>query len=265
MTKVANGKSFTFISLFPELIRGYLQDGLLSKAIHNNLIQVEIINLRDFSDNKYKSVDDRAYGGGDGMVVRADILEKSLQSVPDYKLKKVIYLSPQGKTWSSQQAKKWALNSESYILISGRYAGVDQRFISQYVDEEISIGDYVLSGGELAGLVLLESTSRFIPGVLGDESSAQLDSFENQRLEAAQFTKPASWNGLDIPSVLLSGHHLKIREWCEKVSLLITFKKRQDLLDISQLNLEELASFYQKLSPEEVATLGLEDLRFPYG
>jgi tRNA (guanine37-N1)-methyltransferase len=221
------------ISLFPDLIQKYLQDAIIAKAIGKNLLEVTLINLRDFSDNLYKSVDETPFGGGDGMLIRADILEKALLSVQNKNAKQlVIYFTPQGKLLEQPEVKKFAEQSEfdELILICGRYAGIDQRFIEEYVGQEISIGNYVLSGGELAALVLIETVSRFIPGVLGKIESALEDSFKNDLLEAPQYTKPQVWNNRNVPDVLLSGHHQKIAEWKKEMALIVTTEKRPDLL-----------------------------------
>jgi len=222
------------ITLFPEFIKNYLQEALISKAIGLNKLSIEIINLRDFSDNSYKSVDDTIYGGGDGMLIRADILEKALQSVK-LSLKgensRVIYLTPQGQLLEQNKIKSLSENkTQTLILICGRYAGIDQRFIDTYVDQEISIGNYVLSGGELPALVLIEAMIRFIPGVLGNRESAVEDSFKDNLLEAPQYTKPQIWNNQKVPEVLLSGNHQKISEWKKQMAISTTEKKRPDLL-----------------------------------
>jgi tRNA (guanine37-N1)-methyltransferase len=221
------------ISLFPDLINSYLQDAILAKAIGKNLISVELINLRDFSDNAYKSVDEVPFGGGDGMLIRADILEKALQSVNIKKEKQlVIYFTPQGKLLEQSEVRKFAeqVEFDELILICGRYAGIDQRFIDEYVGQEISIGNYVLSGGELPALVLIEAVSRFIPGVLGKIESAFDDSLQENLLEAPQYTKPQIWNNKKVPDVLLSGHHQKIANWKKEMALKVTSEKRPDLL-----------------------------------
>lgn len=222
---------FTILTLFPEMIQSYLGDALISRAIKNNLLSVDVVSLRNYSDDKYKSVDDTIYGGGDGMLLRADILEKAILDIKKSdKCYLTILLSPQGIIWSAEKAKKTSQQTDvHFILICGRYGGVDQRFIDKYVDQEISIGDFVLSGGELAALVLIESTSRFISGVLGDQQSVYEDSFENGLLEAPQYTKPQTWNDLSVPDVLLSGNHKKISEWRKQQSLVVTEKKRPDL------------------------------------
>ena len=230
------------ISLFPDLIISYLQDALISKAIKNNLLNIEVINLRDYSDNNYKSVDDSPFGGGDGMLLRADILEKALQANSVSKdASHVIYFSPQGKLLDSKKVQNFSAvfsknSNKELVLVCGRYAGVDQRFIDKYVDEEISIGDYVLSGGELAALVFIESVSRHIEGVLGNSESAQEDSLKDNLLEAPQYTRPQEWNGLKVPDILLSGNHKKISEWKKEMSLKVTQQKRPDLLNETSKN-----------------------------
>jgi tRNA (guanine37-N1)-methyltransferase len=233
------------ITLFPELIAGYLQDALISKAIKNNLINITIINLRDFSDNNYKSVDGSPFGGGDGMLIRADILEKAfIENSINKNTSHIIYFSPQGQLLDNNKVQNFAAkyspnNSEELVLICGRYAGVDQRFIDLYVHEEISIGNYVLSGGELAALVFVESVSRHIDGVLGNSDSAKEDSLKDNLLEAPQYTRPQEWNGLKVPEVLLSGNHKKIEEWKKQMSLKVTEQKRPDLLNNSSLHTKE--------------------------
>lgn len=221
---------FKVITLFPDLISHYLQDAIIAKAVQLNVLFVELINLRDFSDNPYKSVDDMPYGGGDGMLIRADILEKALLSIKKEK-QTVIYLSPQGKLFNSTQGDNLIQNGEyEIVLICGRYAGIDQRFIDTYVDHEISIGDYVLSGGELPALVVIEAVTRLIPGVLGNRTSAVEDSFKDGLLEAPQYTRPQIWNEQRVPDILLSGNHQKIAEWKQKMALEVTLKKRPELL-----------------------------------
>lgn len=273
---------FVVFTLFPELIQSYLGDALLSKAIQQSRIQVQVIPLRSFAEGRYKSIDDVPYGGGDGMVFKASILESALQSLPEKNKadRRVIYLSPQGQVWNSQLAKDMVkqfsfttpiskkeapTKEKEIVLICGRYGGIDQRFIQKYIDEEISIGDYVLSGGELAALVLIESVSRFVPGVLGHDQSAHRDSFENSTLEAPQFTKPQNWKDQVVPEVLWSGDHKKIDEWRKLVSWLVTLKKRPDLFAANftqdkSISLKKLADFYKGLSAADRKTLQLEDL-----
>lgn len=224
--------NFKIITLFPELIKSYLQDAFIAKAIAMDLLSVELINLRDFSDNAYKSVDDSPFGGGDGMLIRPDILEKALLSVKSEN-QLVVYLTPQGKLLEQnfiQNLAKTDKNGKNIVLICGRYAGIDQRFIDTYVDLELSIGNYVLSGGELPSLVLIEAVARFIPGVLGKLESAHEDSFKDSLLEAPQYTRPQIWKNQKVPEVLLSGNHQKISEWKKEMALQVTLKKRPELI-----------------------------------
>lgn len=259
--------SFSYLTLFPDLIRHYLSDALLHKAHGKGLLEFNVVNLRDFSKNKYKSVDDTAYGGSDGMVIEMQPLMDGLKLIKDQlpsgQKTQVIYLSPQGQRCDHQKICELA-KYDHLIFISGRYAGIDQRFISEFVDQELSIGDYVLSGGELPSLVLTESISRQIPGVLGDQKSAEQDSFSEDLkglLEAPQFTKPQVLNDVAVPEVLTSGHHQKISEWKKYVSVLVTLKKRPDLLlNNSEINWLMVSEYYKTISDLDKKTLNIENL-----
>lgn len=227
---------FSIISIFPEMIKQALSCGVLSRGIKNNKLQVQAINLRDFTEDKYQSVDDKVYGGVDGMLLKPQPIAKALQSLgvknkseATLQKTKVIYLSPQGPLWTNSKAKDWAKQGQDLILICGRYAGLDQRIIDLYVDEEVSIGDYILSGGELAALVLVDSISRFIPGVLGHQDSANQDSLNNYLLEAPQFTRPVIFESLKVPEVLTSGNHQEIKKYNTDCSISGTKTKRPDL------------------------------------
>lgn len=225
------------LTLFPELIEAYFQSGLMKKAKDQGLIQVETIPLRNYAEGNYKSVDDKVYGGGDGQLIQYGPLKKAkediLSKVEKQQKIKFIYLSPQGQKLNENLIQQ--LQQEDHlVLIAGRYAGIDQRFVQLEVDLEISIGDYVLNGGELPSLVLIEALTRKISGVLGNELSSQRDTFSQQLnglLEAPQFTKPFDIDGHKVPEVLISGDHQKIADWNRMVSLLVTFKKRKDLID----------------------------------
>jgi tRNA (guanine37-N1)-methyltransferase len=258
--------SFSYITLFPELIRHYLSDALLNKAQINDVLKFNIFNLRDYSQTKYKSVDDTAYGGGDGMVFELEplihCLTEAKAQVSDSKKTQVIYLSPQGQPFSHQKVLELA-KYDHLIFVCGRYAGIDQRFIANYVDQEISVGDYVLSGGELPSLVLTEAISRHIEGVLGDKVSAEKDSFSNQLdglLEAPQFTKPQNLNDMTVPEVLFSGNHQKISEWQKHISVLTTLSKRSDLLNDKIINWLQVSEFYKSVSDLDRKTLQIEAL-----
>jgi tRNA (guanine37-N1)-methyltransferase len=238
--------NINIITLFPEIFEA-LNYGLLGQAIEREDIKINIFNLREHQINKHGQVDDKPYGGGQGMVLMAEPLEKSLNDIPTNLLGRVINLSPQGSLLNHQKAKE--LSSLSNItIISGRYEGIDERFISQYVYEEISIGDFVLSGGEFAALSLIDSLSRFIPGVIGNKQSVDQDSLSQGFLKGPVFTRPENFNSESVPEVLLSGDHKKIQEWKDDQALIRTFKRRPELLKNVKLTkkqkklLEDLAS-----------------------
>ena len=214
-------------TLYPEFYPGFLNKGLYGKALSKNIWDLEIVNIRDFANDKHKTVDDTPYGGGFGMLMRPDVLANSL----DKKIKsteKIIYLSPKGKLFNQNMAKK--LSKEKTInLICGHFEGVDQRLIQSRVIEEISIGDFILSGGEAASFIVLDSILRLIPGIIGNNKSISEESFENNLLEYPQYTKPQIWEKKGIPEVLLSGDHAKIKDWRLSQSEAITRDRRPDL------------------------------------
>ena len=238
--------NINIITLFPEIFKA-LNYGLLGQAIEREDIKINIFNLREHQINKHGQVDDKPYGGGQGMVLMAEPLEKSLNDIPTNVSGRVINLSPQGSLLNHQKAKELSSLS-SITIISGRYEGIDERFISQYVDEEISIGDFVLSGGEFAALSLIDSLSRFIPGVIGNKQSVDQDSLSHGFLKGPVFTRPENFNSESVPEVLLSGDHIKIQEWKDNQALIRTFKRRPELLKSVKLTkkqkklLEDLAS-----------------------
>ncbi len=222
---------FDILTLFPELISSYFEDSLLKRAREKNIISITLHQLRDYALDKHKQVDDSPFGGGDGMLLRVDVLGLAVEKISEIDEVKpyVVYLSPQGEKLNNRIARDFS-KKKRVLLVCGRYEGVDQRFIDLYVDEEISIGDYVLSGGELPAAVFVDTVSRFIPGVVGKEGSVTSDSLENSRLKYPQYTKPRTYKGLDVPEVLLSGNHSKIEKWREEISIKNTRKKRSDLL-----------------------------------
>ncbi len=262
------------ITLFPEMIESAVQHGVLGQALKGDLLSVRAHTPREFASDKHRTVDDRPFGGGDGMIMLPETLEKALQKVK-HKNSRVIYLSPQGDVLTDQKARQLA-SEDHLVLICGRYGGIDQRIINHYVDEELSIGDYVLSGGELGALVVIDALSRFIPGVLGHADSADKDSFSEGLLEHPNFTRPRQYLGEDVPEVLLSGNHKLIADWKEKVSALVTLKKRPDLfqeyLEVQREKyralkkkktaepLKEFLKFWQQLTPGDRKVLGLDEL-----
>ena len=217
---------FSVLTLFPEMF-SVLDESIIGRAKENELIDIKLINIRDFSKDKHKKVDDTPYGGGAGMVLMPNVVYDAYKSINDEKAK-VIYLSPQGKVLN--QSKVQELSKENHIiLLCGHYEGIDQRVIDEIVDEEISIGDYVLTGGELPAMVLIDSISRYVDGVLNKEST-QEESFSNGLLEYPQYTRPEIFLGHEVPEVLKSGHHENINKWRKEKSLEITKVKRPDLI-----------------------------------
>jgi len=229
---------FNILTLFPGLISPFLEEGVLGRSFKKGLLGVDIINIRSFARGKHKVADDRPFGGGSGMVMKPGPIYRALESIDKEKKSSVILLSPQGQKFTQPMAWKLA-DMDQIILICGRYEGVDERIISNHVDMELSIGDYILSGGELGALIVLDAVARLIPGVLGCDSSNKEDSFEGNLLKYPQYTRPNNFMGEDVPEVLLSGDHQKINEWRRKQSLKRTFLKRPDLLEKISLDNED--------------------------
>ncbi len=217
---------FSVLTLFPDMFSP-LKQSIIGKAIEDKKIELNLINIRDFSKDKHKKVDDTPYGGGAGMVMKADVVYDAYEHIKDESAK-VIFLSPQGKTLNQNKVKELA-TEEHIILLCGHYEGIDQRVIDEIVDEEISIGDYVLTGGELPAMVLIDSVSRYVEGVLSKDSIKE-ESFTNNLLEYPQYTRPEIFHGIKVPEVLLSGHHENIKKWREEQSLKNTLQKRPNLL-----------------------------------
>jgi tRNA (guanine37-N1)-methyltransferase len=227
---------FAVVTIMPEMVTSAFQDGLVGQAIKKGLIQLETLNPRKFSEGAHNSVDDRVFGGSDGMLMQAEPLAKAVEELRSkFKKVKVVNLSPRGRVFNDQAAKDFALEFNSdqdsvLVLVASRYAGVDQRFIDLFCDDEISIGDYVLSGGELPACVVIDAIARKVPGVLGNTESADSDSFTDGLLECAQYTRPREWRGQEIPAVLLCGDPKLIEDWRYLDSLIATAKRRPDLL-----------------------------------
>ena len=236
---------FNVLTLFPEMFSA-LDESIIGRGKEKGLIDINLINIRDFSKNKHKKVDDTPYGGGAGMVMEPTVVYDAYCSVKEPNAK-VIYMSPQGKTLNQQMVQDLA-KEENIILLCGHYEGIDQRVIDEIVDEEISIGDYVLTGGELPAMVLIDCVSRYVEGVL-KEDSIQEESFTNGLLEYPQYTRPEIFLGKRVPEVLLSGHHENIKEWRKNQSIINTFLKRPDLLREIELSDKEqkMLSEYKNL------------------
>ena len=217
---------FDVLTLFPEMFE-ILNQSIIGKAIEKELIDINLINIRDFSKDKHKKVDDTPYGGGAGMVMKPDVVYDAYQSIKDRNAK-VIYMSPQGKPLNQKKVEE--LSKENHLIIlCGHYEGIDQRVLDKIVDEELSIGDYVLTGGEIPAMVLIDSVSRYVEGVLKEDSIKE-ESFSNGLLEYPQYTRPEVFEGMKVPEVLLSGHHENIEKWRKEKSLEMTKKKRPDIL-----------------------------------
>ncbi len=218
---------FDVLTLFPEMFEP-IKQSIIKRAVEKDLININLVNIRDFSEDKHNKVDDTPYGGGAGMLMKPDVVDRAYNSVKTENAK-VIYLTPQGKTLDQKIVKELS-NQKHLILLCGHYEGIDQRVIDKIVDEEISIGDYVLTGGEIPAMVLIDSISRYVDGVLSNESTDE-ESFSNGLLEYPQYTRPEIFNEVKVPEVLVSGHHENIRKWRREKSLENTLKKRPELLE----------------------------------
>jgi len=244
------------ITIFPEMIANAVGYGVVKRAQENGLLEIVVHNLRDFAHNPHRSVDDYCYGGGAGMLMKPEPLFEAVKSISPQALKsprtrgseqtsaasddtKIILLSPQGELFTQDMARRLSL-VDHMILICGRYKGVDERVHQNLITDEISIGDYILSGGEVPALVLIDAVSRLIPGALGDYESAQDDSFSEGILDCPHYTRPAEYQGMRVPEVLLSGNDKRIREWQRQQALMRTFQRRPDLLRSAPLSEEDL-------------------------
>lgn len=218
---------FNVLTLFPEMFEP-MKTSILKRAQENNVIEINLINIRDFSKNKHKKVDDYPYGGGAGMLIRPDVVYDAYNSIENKNTAKVIYLSPQGKVLTQNKVKELS-KEENLILLCGHYEGIDERVLEEIVDEEISIGDYVLTGGEIPAMVLIDSVSRFVEGVISTDSVDE-ESFSNGLLEYPQYTRPEVFLNKKVPDVLLSGHHSNIETWRKEQAIKNTRNKRPELL-----------------------------------
>ncbi|WP_058486320.1 tRNA (guanosine(37)-N1)-methyltransferase TrmD [Defluviitalea phaphyphila] len=242
--------NFYILTLFPDMIKSTMSYSILGKAQAAKKINIECINIRDFSKSKHKQVDDYPYGGGPGMVMQPQPIYDAYEYIiSKYKINpRVIYMSPQGKTFSQKIAKELSIEKE-LIILCGHYEGIDQRVIDEIVTDEISIGDYILTGGELAAMVVIDAVARLVPGVLGRKESFEEESFSNNLLEYPQYTRPPVFRGKEVPKVLLSGHHEKIKQWRREQSLKITLEKRPDLLEKTNLTDKDI-KYIEKLNNE---------------
>jgi tRNA (guanine37-N1)-methyltransferase len=240
--------NFAVLTIFPEMFDPFWAHGIIRKAIEEQKIFTSAVNIRDYAEDRHQVTDDRPYGGGSGMVMKpeplAGAIRAAIQRAPE---SKTVLLSPQGRVLNQTMAQELAA-LEGLVLICGRYEGVDERVSHDLIDYEISIGDYVLTGGELAAMIVIDAVTRLIPGTLGGEQAAEKDSFSNGLLEHAHYTRPRIFEGRQVPEILLSGHHREIEKWRLESSLMRTLLKRSDLLDKKALDRQEvqiLKKWYQ--------------------
>ncbi len=232
---------FYIMTLFPDMVLDGLHTSVLGRAAEKGLLDIQAVDIRAFATNKHKRVDDYPYGGGAGLVMQAEPIYRAYQSVMEKTSKnpRVIYLTPQGKVFSQEMARELA-KEEELVFLCGHYEGIDERVLEEIVTDHVSIGDYVLTGGELAAMVMVDAISRLVPGVLNNEESAEFESFEDSLLEYPQYSRPEEWMGKKVPEVLLSGHHGKVDEWRREQSLLRTYERRKDLLSKARLTAKDL-------------------------
>ncbi|MEG6615314.1 tRNA (guanosine(37)-N1)-methyltransferase TrmD [Peptococcaceae bacterium 1198_IL3148] len=239
------------LTLFPEMFAGPFDTSILKRARENKLLDINLINIRDFSQNKHHTVDDTPFGGGAGMVMQAEPIFKAMEYLEQQQgdLGRVVMMCPQGQPFSQELAKDLA-TARRLVLLCGHYEGIDERVREKLVTDEISIGDYVLTGGELPAMVVVDAVARMIPGVLGEMASAEEDSFYSGLLEHPHYTKPRNYQGMEVPEILLSGHHKNIEKWRRRQSLMRTLERRPELLDNVELTKEDkkvLQEVYDKL------------------
>ena len=230
---------FDIITIFPGMFGDVFSGGVVKKALDKGLIEIRVHDLRNYTSDKHRQVDDRPFGGCQGMVMKAEPIFNAVEEIRIKEDPTILVLSPQGKKFNSSMAEKFSA-CRQIILICGRYEGVDERVISNLATDEISIGDYVLSGGEPAAIVIIDAVARFIPNVVGKEESIRYESFTNGQLDYPQYTRPRNFRGLEVPEVLFSGDHNKIEHWRNKMSLKKTLKVRPDLLEKNRLSPENI-------------------------
>lgn len=232
--------NFDIITIFPEIFQAYFSAGILKKAIQRELIRIKVHNLRDYTEDKHRTVDDYPYGGGAGMVMKPEPFFSAVETVcPEKTERRVIMLSPAGKIFKQKMAEELSLEKKRLLFLCGRYEAIDERVRTALVDDEISIGDYILTGGELAALVIIDAVARLIPDVLGDERSAEEDSFSSGIIDYPHYTRPPVFRDIAVPEVLLSGNHREIWLWRRKEALRRTLERRPDLLKKISLSDED--------------------------
>ena len=232
--------NYHVLTLFPEMIENGMNTSITGRAITKGLLSLEAINIRDFAFNKHQKVDDYPYGGGAGMLMQAEPVYLSYESIAERigRKPRVIFLTPQGKTFNQDMAKEFALE-EDLVFLCGHYEGIDERVLEEIVTDYVSIGDYVLTGGELPAMVMMDSISRMVPGVLNNQESGETEYFSGNLLEYPQYSRPEEWHGKKVPEVLLSGHHANVDKWRREQSIIRTAKWRPDLLPKADLTTKE--------------------------
>ncbi len=247
-TAVARPPRYSVVTLFPDLIRSYVAEGIVGRAVKRGLAVVDTVDPRDHTTDRYRSVDDVPFGGGAGMVMKPGPVARAIESAGP--VARRVLVTPSGRLFTQADALAFS-RLDSLVLVCGRYEGIDQRVCDTLIDDEISIGDYVLSGGELAALVVIDATLRLLPGVLGNAESAQHESFSDGLLEHPHYTRPATWRDLPVPPVLLSGHHARIEAWRRQASLRRTARVRPDLLASAPLTDAERQDLLDGMSSHE--------------
>ena len=231
---------FYIMTLFPDMVMDGLNTSIIGRAVSKGLLSIEAVNIRDYAFNKHNSVDDYPYGGGAGMLMQAEPVYQCYQAVEEKigKKPRVVYLSPQGKTFNQSMAEEFA-QEEELVFLCGHYEGIDERVLEEIVTDYVSIGDYVLTGGELPAMIMVDAISRLVPGVLHNDVSAEFESFQDNLLEYPQYSRPEVWHDKRVPEVLMSGHHANIEKWRREQSVIRTAKNRPDLLEKAELTESE--------------------------
>lgn len=231
---------FYIMTLFPEMVMQGLSTSIIGRAVNKGLLSIEAVNIRDYAFNKHNSVDDYPYGGGAGMLMQAEPVYQCYRALEEKMNKKprVVYLSPQGKTFNQTMAEEFA-QEEELVFLCGHYEGIDERVLEEIVTDYVSIGDYVLTGGELPAMIMVDAISRLVPGVLHNDVSAEFESFQDNLLEYPQYSRPGMWHDKKVPEVLMSGHHANIEKWRREQSVIRTARNRPDLLEKAELTEKE--------------------------
>ena len=249
--------NFYIMTLFPEMVMDGLHTSIIGRAVNNGLLSIEAVNIRDYAFNKHNSVDDYPYGGGAGMLMQAEPVYQCYRALEERigKKPRVVYLSPQGKTFHQEMAEEFA-KEEELVFLCGHYEGIDERVLEEIVTDYVSIGDYVLTGGELPAMIMVDAISRLVPGVLHNDVSAEFESFQDHLLEYPQYSRPEVWHDKRVPEVLMSGHHANIEKWRREQSVIRTAKNRPDLLLKAELT-EEEKRLAEEISGGKAGDMGL--------